>query len=172
MICPNCQKENVNNVRFCSSCGFEIGTINPEPMGNPSVDSYTKTPEQLEKAKNVANMLTTISICLRLFDILLLVISLVIYIMFNDIRYIIDSTIMTIIFIISSMSCLTSLVLVTIAFIKIVKNKIKSSYVKTAFIMHLVLFVITVTVFLAIWTFSATTYCMKSLGCSEWSNCG
>ena len=171
MICPNCQKENGDSVRFCSGCGFEIGKMNSEPKIESQVDPYAKTPEELEKIKKSAKILTTISICLRVFDILLLVGSLVVYVLFKDIKYIIDSPVMTAIFIISSMFCVASIVLSIVALVKVIKNKIKSNYVRITFIMHLVLLVMSLIAIVAIWTFSATTYCLDACGCNDIQNC-
>ena len=173
MICPNCRKENGDNVRFCSGCGFEIGKMtNTEPKIESQIDHDLKSPEELEKIKKSANILTTISICLRIFDILLLVGSFVLFIVFKDIKYIIGSPVMPFIVGFSALCCLASIILVTIALVKVIKNKITSKYVIITFILHLVLVLISITIMLAIWTFSATTFCMDECGCNDLSSCG
>ena len=169
MICPNCNKNNNDNVRFCSNCGFEIASYSNSSL---KTDSNVKTAEELESINKTAKTLTIISLCLRAFDIFIIIIALIFFMLFDNLKNLILSSPMVLTIGFAAVCCISSIILIIIAQVKVAKNNIKNKFVKTVFITQIILLIINFTLVGCLWAFSSAHVCIHELGCDDLSGCG
>lgn len=169
MICPNCNKENDDNVRFCSNCGFSLDQPS-SPIQN--TEENVKTAEELEKINKTAKTLTIISICIHALGLLVAIVALILFLIFDDLANFITSNPMIFALGFASVCSTAAIILVIIAMTKVGQNKIKNKFVKTVFITQIVLLVVYYTVWGCLFTYSCTSQCIHEMGCDNLSNCG
>lgn len=58
MICPNCGKQNIDDVKFCANCG---AAFQPDPQPVPQQTSVNQQPDQLVTAVQSPNNKNSIS---------------------------------------------------------------------------------------------------------------